>query len=177
MVLSHKIRFWGSINILEIWLVFSENWLEEALVARIYQKKWWRPYRLILGVVGALSNMTMWEKSRNGVNLFSFLDFSKIFDHFYSPMLQVWASHLGLMFVLNVLNSPRTFIKINYMYEVKGLLHKIGTRQKRWQSLPCYILRSSKMWQIFGSSYVYSASSRLPRAAHIQTIWPIKVLS
>ena len=151
MVLSHKIRFWGSINILEIWLVFSENWLEEALVARIYQKKWWRPYRLILGVVGALSNMTMWEKSRNGVNLFSFLDFSKIFDNFYSPMLQVWASRLGLMFVLNVLNSPRTFIKINYMYEVKGLLHRIGTRQNRWQSLPCYILRSSKMCQIFGS--------------------------
>ena len=177
MVLSHKIRFWGSINLLEIWLVFSENWLEEALVARIYQKKWWRPYRLILGVVGALSNMTMWEKSRNGVNLFSFLDFSKIFDNFYSPMLQVWASHLGLMFVLNVLNSPRTFIKINYMYEVKGLLHKIGTRQKRWQSLPCYILRSSKMWQIFESIYAYSANSRLPGAAHIQTIWPIKVLS
>ena len=151
MVRSHKIRFWGSINLLEIWLVFSENWLEEALVARIYQKKWWRPYWMILGVVGALSNMTMWEKSRNGVNLFSFLDFSKIFDHFYSPMLQVWASRLGLMFVLNVLNSPRTFIKINYMYEVKGLLHRIGTRQNRWQSLPCYILRSSKMCQIFGS--------------------------
>ena len=52
---------------------------------------------------------------------------------YYSPMLQVWASHFGLMFVLNVLNSPRTFIKINYMYEVKGLLHRIGTRQNRWQ--------------------------------------------
>ena len=177
MVLSHKIRFWGSINLLEIWLVFSENWLEEAIVAIIYRKKLWRPSRWILGVVGALSNMTIWEKSQNKVNLFLFLDFSKIFDHFYSPMLQVWASRLGLMFVLNVLNSPRTFIKINYMYEVKGLWHRICTRQNRWQSLPCYILRSSKMWQIFESIYAYSANSRLPGAAHIQTIWPIKVLS
>ena len=118
--------------------------------------------------------MTIWEKSRNRVNLFLFLDFSKIFDHFYSPMLQVWASRLGLMFVLNVLNSPRTFIKINYMYEVKGLLHRIGTRQNRWQSLPCYILRLSKMWQIFGSIYVYSVSFRLPRAAHIQSKFYLK---
>ena len=100
-----------------------------------------------------------------------------IFDNLCSPMLQAWASHLGPVFVLNVFHSPQTFIKINYTYDVKGLLYRIGMRQNRWQFRPCFILRSLTMLQIFGPIYIYSACSRLPRAAHIQTIWPIKVLS